>query len=89
MGLFARGLVDLTLSPKNKHFIYQNGLLIDPEKTIIYFVRRDLVSATFPKTVKVIGDYAFSHSRGAAAVLEEVNTFVVGVEAEGLIGVRH
>lgn len=80
--LFARGLVDLTLSPKNKHFIYQNGLLMDPEKTIIYFVRRDLVSATVPKTVKVIGDYAFSHSRVKSVTFENNSHLeIVGFQA--------
>lgn len=62
-GVFAGcdSLSKLTLSEKNKHFMYKDGLLYDDEGKILYFVLKgaNLKKVSLPSTVETIMPYAF------------------------------
>lgn len=53
---------------ENPYYSSIEGCLYNKDKTILYYVRKDLTSYTIPDTVKTIGDYAFSN----CTVLETV-----------------
>lgn len=68
---FTIKLSDIDIGESNKHFSFENGILYDHKKTILYFCSRKKSSVVIPSTVKIISSYAFEQCRRLETVTFE------------------
>ena len=60
---FTINLLNIDLSQTDKHFVFDDGVLYDRKKSVLYFCSRKKSSVIIPSSVKIIAAYAFEQCR--------------------------